>query len=944
LPEPYRQPLILCYLENRPQAEAARLLGLSPAVLRGRLERGRQSLRRRLERLGLPLAAALLLTDAGPVPAALAMATLRTASGGPVPSAVAGLIAGGSLLSPYKTAVAAVILLAAGGWGVSTANRRAEPAAAPPPSKSPEVVRGAVDALGDPLPPGAVRRLGTVRHRVQLTTLPWQGLPDGKSYLIVQNLGGLDHEVRRVDGATGRVLDIWPVPATYQPLAFSPDGKYFLKATRFTFYGGAGPSDEREWVLSLDDLGRRQEVWRNRERPKPEEWKHVELARFSPDGKWIAATGVNGHGSLSLWDAATGKELWSRAQSRPGLYPLGFADGGDTLVLRGGDAIELFDRATGRRRRSVPLPELKEHCTCVLAPEGTAVLYGTFGPAVGVWDLATGKKRPALSGHRQEAHRFAFSPDGKTLVTAGADPFAMVRAWPSGEEVRRIDWGQGRLQWMRVSGDGRRLEALLWDEEFLRIYDLKTGKDLSPPRPAGHPAGVWGLATGPGGTLLSLGRDGTVLTWDPASGREVGSAAVEKAQGGGGFAVSRDGRLMATPDTEQLFVHLYDRVKGKPAGKLPAEREALKDLAFSPDGRWLAGSGAADAAVRVWEVATGRVALRVVDKTILYGVACAFSPDGRQFAVSGEGVVRFWEVGTWKELAGMKGRGPLGLAYSPDGRTLAAANPDGVRLFELATRRERAHLTPRDFPWGRLRFAPDGRWLAWQAGPRTFHVWDVHRGEPLGSFTGHDGGLTDLAFTADGRGLASSSADATILIWDVAGAAAKKPAPKAGDVEEAWRALSREDPEAAFRAVGVLASSPGAAVPLLSRHLKPVAPIDAKRLETCLLALDSTEFADRERATQELGKMGDQAAAALERFLAGRPSVEARRRAEQALEQARELTGERLAEMRALEALERMGGDGARRLMELLAKAAPDAGLTRDAGAALGRMKRQPER
>src|SRR5204863_2164426 len=50
LPAAYRQPLILCYLQDFPQAEAARQLGVRPAVLRGRLERGRVKLRRRLEK------------------------------------------------------------------------------------------------------------------------------------------------------------------------------------------------------------------------------------------------------------------------------------------------------------------------------------------------------------------------------------------------------------------------------------------------------------------------------------------------------------------------------------------------------------------------------------------------------------------------------------------------------------------------------------------------------------------------------------------------------------------------------------------------------------------------------------------------------------------------------------------------------------------------------
>src|SRR5439155_21432009 len=118
LPEPYRLPLILCYLDDQPQREAARRLGLAPGVLRGRLERGRQQLRRRLEKLGLPLAAPLLLTQTERVPAALAETTRQLVGtalvGGSVPCAVASLAGGRALLSRGKLAVVAMLLVVAG--------------------------------------------------------------------------------------------------------------------------------------------------------------------------------------------------------------------------------------------------------------------------------------------------------------------------------------------------------------------------------------------------------------------------------------------------------------------------------------------------------------------------------------------------------------------------------------------------------------------------------------------------------------------------------------------------------------------------------------------------------------------------------------------------------------------------------------------------------------
>ena len=87
LPENQRAPLILCCLEGLSQEEAANRLGCSPGAVRGRLERGRNRLRLRLEKRGLTLPAVVggTLLSAGStnaVPFALAQATLTAATTG----------------------------------------------------------------------------------------------------------------------------------------------------------------------------------------------------------------------------------------------------------------------------------------------------------------------------------------------------------------------------------------------------------------------------------------------------------------------------------------------------------------------------------------------------------------------------------------------------------------------------------------------------------------------------------------------------------------------------------------------------------------------------------------------------------------------------------------------------------------------------------------------
>src|SRR5262249_34206788 len=108
LPDEFRRPLVLCYIEGLTRDEAAQSLGCSLDTVRGRLERGRARLRSRLERRGLSLSAGLLAAvggsgfalsgaaRAGGPPAALVEATVQAALAGRVSGRVAGLVYGAS--------------------------------------------------------------------------------------------------------------------------------------------------------------------------------------------------------------------------------------------------------------------------------------------------------------------------------------------------------------------------------------------------------------------------------------------------------------------------------------------------------------------------------------------------------------------------------------------------------------------------------------------------------------------------------------------------------------------------------------------------------------------------------------------------------------------------------------------------------------------------------
>lgn len=965
LPERLRSPLLLCYLSGLTRDEAAEHLGWSLSTLKRRLEEGRSALRRRLERRGIS-AAGLALAVLSPaaldaaVRPALAQSCLAAVAGKVTSPGVSALLLTTTFESLAMKAFIVSLALIGLGIGVYSALGRAdppEPVAEKKATEPPAPVRR-VDALGDPLPDGAILRLGTRRHHDLKQSWPWQNRPmawqsrpDGKSYLVVHRGVGAS-EIRRIDSTTGAAIESWPIGKSRgnvawakhddQIVGLSPDGRYALATNDYIPHGLV--EGAQEWHLTLYDLTERKPAWSIAKSLKPKDWPDVGRCAFSANSRWIVTTGSE-NDVVRLWDARTGQQLWERRNKGQSLSPVGFADDGDTVVLHGHNdgSVYLFDRVKGTERKSFPTSQPQSWGQVLLSPDGKHVVNCTVQPPA-VWDLA-GKRVAALDGHKAWANVAAFSPDGTKLYTGSYDAFVIEREWPLGKPVRKIELGRDRVQRMAVSPDGKRLEVVFEGEQALLFYDRATGKPLPEPSD-GHRSTVYGVECAADGSLVSFGSDRAVRTWDLKQGKAVAQFAVELDLNGRGFALSADGTRVAVPNYDVKGIGLYDRRTGARLRNIPADRVSNLQLAFSPDGRFLAGIAKSDRGAQVWDAATGAPVLKV-QRESEGNVACGgFSPDGRSFAFAEGGRLRTWDTATWKAAVGIPApsdwawAGTFGLDYSPDGRMIATAREDGIRLYELATRRERARVQPPGAPTGVLRFSHDGRLLAWVNDHDKVHVLDVRTGALVGPFTGHDDAITGLAFTLDDKALASSSGDCTILVWDVSARAAAKNAP-VGNPDEDWQALRGEDAQKGFTAMRRLAADPEAVLKAAGKLLKPAEPVDPQWVAARLRDLDHETFAERDRATRELEKLGDGVAVAVEKFLATTPSAEARERAENILAKVRTrpATDRAVQSLRVLEMLEWQGTAGARELVAKLAKGADGVSLTEEAKRSLKRWR-----
>ncbi len=269
-----------------------------------------------------------------------------------------------------------------------------------------------------------------------------------------------------------------------------------------------------------------------------------------------------------------------------------------------------------------------------------------------LWDLTRGELVGTLSEHPwtvsglvDEVNALAFSPDGHTLVSGGAD--STIKIWHVGAQdlIDIMHKHNGMVRCVAFTPDGQTL-ATGGDDRKIMFWDLterQVTTALSLDDTAAH-----SLALSSDGKTLITGSYRKIKVWRIFRPRGVatfdselvhsliGHAHIVRA-----LATSADGKILVSGSRDKT-IKIWHLETGELLRTLKGHRDGVYAIALSPDGEIIA-SGSADKTIKLWHLETGELLATFAGHTHTV-TAVAFTASG-ELLVSGslDKTIKIWQ-------------------------------------------------------------------------------------------------------------------------------------------------------------------------------------------------------------------------------------------------------------------------------------------------------------
>jgi WD40 repeat protein len=353
----------------------------------------------------------------------------------------------------------------------------------------------------------------------------------------------------------------------------------------------------------------------------------------------------------------------------------------------------------------------------------------------------------------------AFSPDLQTLATAGTDSIIRLWAVDSGQEIAQLTGHTGWIRSINFSEDGRFLVSGSADRT-VRLWSIAKRQCLRVL--SGHQDQVWAARFfAKDSSIISASGDNKARIWPLGRNLPIEFSSPEKIVAG----VAIHKFKVASSIIEAIKI--WDLFSKKQTGLITADAQQIRALAFSPDGKILAGAGH-DRQIRIWEVATGKLLHKLIghQKQIW---SLSFTESGEYLVSGSANLVRLWDwrnQSTFRSFADQSHRiRSIAVAQRDRRSLLAIGSDDGlIKLWDIQA--DKLLKTIKNYAnraWC-VAHSPDGRFLVSGSDDGMVRLW-LTPGTAPQELVGHLRRVRTLAISPNSQLIASGSHDGTIRIW-----------------------------------------------------------------------------------------------------------------------------------------------------------------------------------
>ncbi|OQY53884.1 MAG: hypothetical protein DRR08_10090 [Candidatus Parabeggiatoa sp. nov. 2] len=516
---------------------------------------------------------------------------------------------------------------------------------------------------------------------------------------------------------------------------------------------------------------------------------HTETVRtidFHPQEQWLVSGGDDKR--IIFWSLPDGKKLRELERAPDEVKALAFSPDGKYLASAGGEDeskngdIILWDTQTYKKRGT-----FKGH-TARISEGGLAfnstgewLASASHDKTVRLWNVNTHEETYILEGFINTVNKAIFSPDGSHLATCSKQTLYLWKIGSDKVELSHKLLGhQGEVYALSFVAEGRHLVSA-GEDQSLRLWDIESGVTLRIFQ--GNLGDINDIAVTKAGKIYSASNDQTVRRWNidlpdqwvvELPGTPISVAIVPN---GKRVAVGfKDGtlRLYSLPKRHWLGEKFELQLLGE---KLNAHKNWVKHLAFNSEGTLLA-SGSSDNSAKLWELTTDnefKEKQQFIDHTKKVS-AVAFSPDDSLLATASyDGNIGLFRVGTEQEKPkkfpkNVHHQGRIySVSFDNSGTRLLSGGKDGMRLWKVDL--NKPLLSPLDshpqkgVKW--ISFSPDGKRVANVGRDSLVHIYETEPLKEQYSLRGHRNTITHALFSPDSRQLVTASIDRTVRMWDL---------------------------------------------------------------------------------------------------------------------------------------------------------------------------------